>query len=170
MEVPAEVQHPIVKSVLVFALAAMVLSFVAGLASGFLAASHLQSYLLSALVNLTCMVVSTIAGAGWFKFKMERGMSPAERLSFASGVLVTNLILNVGITGLVMLLSGPAEVARYGGRAALFADYIYGTVLTWAFLFLHVLLFTQAYFVGWIITRNSAGDRRRELERVFGDT
>jgi hypothetical protein len=151
MEERSEVDHAVVKSVLIVA------GIFLGTEIAVAAVSYLSGITLPSSVGVVVTVVSTMAGVRWFRHKYERPMSNPERLGFATGVTVVNCIIPVGLLSVLMAIAGlPINADSFdlvitGGHGYLFQPFV-----AWLALFILGLVFLQAYFVAWFLTRERA--------------
>ncbi len=137
--VPKSDQRRAVSGAIVVAVVTMPLLYTIYMTIGFwggVAATHIPPYILGA-VNL---LLPILAGTLWFRLKIVRSMSHAERLIFALCVTLANII----VTAVVAYITSMA--------VPLSAPFFLQALL---FMFLH---FVVAYGFGWLITRNY-GDR-----------
>jgi hypothetical protein len=81
-------------------------------------------------------------------------MSKLERLQFAMGVTIVNAVLPIAFMGVLLMIAGlpvsphSYDLALAGGHGDLFQPFV-----AWLFLFILALVFIQAYFGGWLWTR-----------------
>ena len=151
-----ETRHPVAQSIFVFAVVILVFSLGLGIGSGWLASSHLLSFAATPLViSLICVMVPTAAGAGWFRLKTNRAMSGSERLRFAAGVVLANLLLLIGGFAAGLAFLGETQVlAKHSVPLRdVFANYILAIFVTWSGLLVQLLIFAQAYVLALVLTQ-----------------
>jgi len=168
----AEIRYPVLKSTLVVAFTILVLSLTLGAIFGWLLAAHLISPSPSpALIGVVLIIVPTVAGAAWFRFRTNREMFAGERLRFGAGVVATNIIILIGkFAGFLASAGETRFTAKYGISAReVFSSYVSGTLGTWLGLVTQLLIFAQAYVLGWIVTRRGKRDGPPDFERIFGN-
>ena len=118
------------------------------------AAVHYLGIALPNSFGAVVTVLSTMAGARWFRSKLNRPMSNRERLGFAIGVTLVNALIPVGFIAVLLVFAGlPVNPESYdlvlaGGRGDLFQPFV-----AWIVVFILSLVFLQAYFVGWFSGR-----------------
>lgn len=138
----------VVKSVLIVA------GVFLGLEAAVAAAVHYLGIALPNSFGTVVTVLSTMAGARWFRSKLNRSMSNRERFGFATGVTLVNALIPVGFIAVLLVFAGlPVNPESYdlvlaGGHGDLFQPFV-----AWIVIFILSLVFVQAYFVGWFSTR-----------------
>lgn len=99
-------------------------------------------------------LISTLAGVGWFAWKVNRRMLHSERLRFAFGVVVVNVVVSISYFAALLLWAG-LPVSPAGADIA-FGDgkgYLLEADFAWFLVFGLALVFAQAYFFAWLLTR-----------------
>jgi hypothetical protein len=98
-------------------------------------------------------MVAIIAGVSWFSQKVNRPMMVGERLRFAAGVALVNVVIPAGyflvallLVGLPLSIEGVDQI--FGG-----SGFLTGGILTFFAAFAAVVSFAQAYFFAWMLTR-----------------
>ena len=151
MQESSEVDHAIVKSVLIVAIVFLSVEMAVA------AASYVFGLVLPGALGAVVTVVSTLAGARWFTRKHDRSMSNVERLGFATGVTLVNSIIPVGFVAVLLMIAGlPVSADSFDLVIAGGHGYLFQPFVAWLAIFILTLVFLQAYFVAWFSTRQRA--------------
>jgi hypothetical protein len=100
-------------------------------------------------------LISTMAGAIWFRRKTNRPMLTSERLLYATGLTLLNAVIPIVMVVAALAWFGtPMSLAGFdllfgGGEGYLLEPAFAGLMF-----FILVLVFFQAFFFGWLLTRN----------------
>lgn len=109
-------------------------------------------------------IATIIPGVGWFAYRVDRPMVQGERLRFALGVMLVDIVLSVITVLLILVLSGlplspkGVDLALFGGK-----DFTFDPLLILVFGFSSAATFAAAYLFGWTLTRKLP--RRRPLDQ-----
>ncbi len=137
-----------------FVLATAAVTIVCGIAMAALV--HWFDFELGGSSGNIVTMIGIIIGASIFALSANRPMSRKERLRFAMGAMLVNLILPIPVFlgmsvyfGIAPNMEG-VNLLMSGGEST---DILSPTILTALFAFVGLLTFAEAYLFGWIMTR-----------------
>lgn len=118
--------------------------------------------------NIVTMM-GIIAGAGMFGSSVNRPMGRAERLRFATGAMLVNLILPILVVVAVLVYLGitpsmeGVNLLMSGGEST---DILSPAILMAILGFVGLLTFGEAYIFGWMMTRKLPKQSSRRDESI----
>jgi hypothetical protein len=98
-------------------------------------------------------LITLLPAIWWFRHRVNRPMTKAERFWFASGSALVDLALSVGVILCVIAMSG----RRFNSASVDLAVGAHDTLYDWGIYAVvaitELLTFAAAYFLGWSMTR-----------------
>jgi hypothetical protein len=149
MKESKELRHPVLKSVLIVAAVGV------GIIAAWLAAIYAFNVTPSKSSGSATTLFSTIAGASWFRWRANRPMLHRERLGFAAGVTFVNAgIPFIYVVAALLWFGLPLTLASYDLAFGDGKGFLIEPAVFWLMLFVLGLVFVEAYFFGWLLSRN----------------